>query len=1148
MSLSLRRGSSLILAAGLLGVGLSEQGHAKERSETELAEAAAIEAATNALAPAVRWLGFTDRSDDPAQECDPVEAAYGRCVELVDFLDMAAAWNEGEVPDKARRALRRDISHLHAQLWEGMAYRWNDKEDVIKDTLGVAGLYYLPTPGSIWESSARGQRWLFALPEPGLWLKPTRWLQEGPLPSGLEELPDGRIIGAPIYRDLRFHRPSGVPQAPEMALVKGRFASRLAYDGKRHAYDIMDGDPQSSGPFFEQMYPYDTARESQDASLAPLAHFIVPATLKRPNLDPADLNVEALRREAFKAVSFSSDRGYNAARELALAEFQRFYHLVGTQILRFALEEYTPTHLRVLTALIAMDTPPSKLQENAGARDVVAASEGQTDDDALISGLVMPQALSAGRNFSINYDQLPPSVVEDFVVRFEEWQNPPPDFLDAFNARVFERLDEFLRPGSAPIQALDDDSLEKWIDAWSEPGRAPDVSRFIKRIGLETLVERLQQDEQDEVLTRVLLDHVELDVSGRFNPSEDFLATPADQEAQTATQWKNVLAKHGFYPNPIPDGPGAVDPIAICTTRDRKEALSEPSFGSVDLDVIIAGKDEPKSAEALLWSARDTVPFLLVDDPSTSKPTVDRLVGLPNGQALYRVRWKVWSGWHLLWGTESLGEDSGKRRLVMRTAAICEDTVITPPDLIPTLVRAAMLDGEFRGTIPVTGLSRRERKEIEDRERLGRGQIAKGGPSGDEAVEAGTKTEEIGEEVGTSAERTVDLSEDDPTRADAITLTQASRLGGLVNRKDTRQRIQVTEASSPVAYLQSLVHPPLEAIAATQKSMMVLLYDVNRGARGHRMWSWRPRSPYMQEQRRVGSKDWMRVALWAQNVQVAEEVGYHTLVSPAWHPTESVSAGSPTPRWRRHTARDFNLTGALGYFPYRQVDFSCPDSESVLDDVNDPSTLALCDDGEALTTAATDGIAFDMSSLYDFWILDQPRIAVEFGPEVQVLLLPGGTGRFNSEGEPDYAPALSIRAGALAGLRFAPDPYPLWLRGTRTPWGANAPDGSSRLGRFQHGLRVGFLLGAGYNGFEGNLTSEYWGGWSIRRTQGPTATFTPYRPGGLVGPYLRGQMGVVILPGDEDRYYEMDRRYEILFGVRGQLRLTGGPAALPEVE
>jgi len=1141
-----RRGLPLSLV-GLAGALLAVPASAKEKSDTELAEAAAAEAATNALAPTVRWLGFTDRSDDGAQECDPVDAAYGRCVELVDFLDLGDAWREGETPSRAQRALRKDISDLTAQQWEGMAFRWDDKDDVIQETLGAAGLFFLPSPGSIWEASARGQRWLYSLPDPALWLNPGRWIQVGPVSKTQEEQPDGRISGAPFYRDLRYHHPTGVPDPPEMALVKGRFATRLAYDGKRHPFDLMDGDPQSSGPFFEQMYPYDTAIESQNLDLAPLAHFIAPEALKRAGLNPHDPDVEALRRDTYQAVSFAADQGYDAARGVALTEFQRFYHLVGTQILRFALEEYTPTHLRVLTALIAMDTPPGRLDESAGARDVVAASEGQTDDDALIGGLVVPQAYSAGRAFSINYDQLPPSIVEEYVQRFPEWTNPPPEFLDQFNAKVFERLDDYLRPGSAPLTDLRDDALAKWVEAWSQPGRAPDVNRFIKRIGLEVLVSRLPEEMRDEVLTRLLLDHVEVEVSGRFNKTAGFMATPSDQEAQTATQWKNVLAQHGFYPSPIPDGPGAVDPIAICTTRDRKDALTEPSFGAVNLDVLVVAKDRLEGAEAVLWSARDQVPFVLVDDPSTSKPKVERLVGLPGGQAIYRARWQVWTGWHLLWGTESLGEGSGRRRVVMRTAAICSDTVITPPDLVATIVRASMLDGELRGTTQVTGLSRKERKDIEDRERLARSGVAVKGPSNDDAVKVEQAAEDAGTEVGTSAERTVDLSQDEPTRADEISLAQASRLSGLVNHKDSHQRINVVEATGTVAYLQGLVRPTMEDLARPVKSMMFLTYDVNRGRRAPKLWSFRPRSPYMQDQRRVGAHDWMRVAMWTNNVQIADDVGYHTLVSPAWSPTESVSAGSPTPRWRRHTASDFNLSGGLADFPWREVLYSCPDDAATQDDLNDPSTLALCTDGTIRSVANTDGLALDLSSTFNFWFLDHPRMSVEFGPEVQALFLPGGTGRFNSDGEPDYAFTKSIRAGAIAGLRFAPDPHPLWLRGTRTPWGSNAPDGTSKLGRFQGGLRAGFLLGAGFNGFEGNVTTELWGGWSLRRADAPGASFTPYRPGAFVGPFARGQMGIVLLDGDDARYYEMDRRYEVLIGVRGQLRLSG-QTALPEAQ
>ena len=112
-------------------------------------------------------------------------------------------------------------------------------------------------------------------------------------------------------------------------------------------------------------------------------------------------------------------------------------------------------------------------------------------------------------------------------------------------------------------------------------------------------------------------------------------------------------------------------------------------MGAIYVDQVFAGQDTQLNPEltndALLWDARFELPFIMFDNPVVNEPSVQRLVGLPDGEALYRVRWTVWSGWHLLWSMESY---EGQTRLSLKTGAICDNTVIANPDLVATIVRA----------------------------------------------------------------------------------------------------------------------------------------------------------------------------------------------------------------------------------------------------------------------------------------------------------------------------------------------------------------------------------------------------------------------------------------------------------------------------
>ena len=177
--------------------------------------------------------------------------------------------------------------------------------------------------------------------------------------------------------------------------------------------------------------------------------------------------------------------------------------------------------------------------------------------------------------------------------------------------------------------------------------------------------------------------------------------SPQDLEGLASDKWQGVLSDHFFATQKIDQGLGAIDPTAVCTQGTRLQALSETTVGAIYVDQIFSGQDTKLNPEltndALLWDARFELPFLMFDNPVVNEPSVQRLVGLPDGEALYRVRWTVWSGWHLLWSMEPY---EGQTRLSLKTGAICDNMVIANPDLVATIVRAGFLVDEFYPTEP----------------------------------------------------------------------------------------------------------------------------------------------------------------------------------------------------------------------------------------------------------------------------------------------------------------------------------------------------------------------------------------------------------------------------------------------------------------
>lgn len=617
-----------------------------------------------------RFVGFADlpRSED----CPPAAAMVGACVEEVAFLPPPDR-------DRARESLPRwrTLAVQWARMWEGLTWRWAREDDRVAAAL--APYDALPTAAETWDPWRKDHR-AVAVPDPGGWINESAWIA-----------PEGSLYGKVRYSVSK----GTVPH--DAAILAGRFAQRLGADGRPFPHELMDADPADSKPFFEQLYPY----QGHGASglEAPLAQFKLPEGLGREGEDLSTLQRLLLR-----------ERSYDGLRAKASEAFVDFHRELSVQVLQFATADYTPNHMRVLAALTAMNHPPPWDDlDRAGGRGLVAASLGETDDAATVAARVDRTRLILDRDFELNPEALPLEVAAHHVALLYRAYPPDAAAMRLLNDELREMLGDILdaRLLARPLEGTLQDPRAETMDVWARNNVAPGRDSALvvlagQRLALKLALERLPRDERAERETWILLDH------GHFESKKGFegggLLTPAEVVGSTTSQWVNALSRHGFAPAPLDQGLGAIDPMSICTTRDGVAALSEPSIGAVRLDLLFVGSDPPSGrpdGDTLLWEARHQLPFLQVDDPEVSRPQVEWIVGLPDGKAVYRARWRIWSGWHLFWGAEDLhGQGT---RLALRTGAVCADLVLAPPELVPTLLSASLLDGRLRGTQPARG-------------------------------------------------------------------------------------------------------------------------------------------------------------------------------------------------------------------------------------------------------------------------------------------------------------------------------------------------------------------------------------------------------------------------------------------------------------
>jgi hypothetical protein len=1050
-------------------------------------------------APPLRTVGFVAR---PGGACeDAVAARQGECVDVVDFFPLDLA--QGGDPGEPARAVLRDLARLQVDVYDGLAYRWGAGD--LEQTVRARGYVALPDARSTWERSDVPRR-TYATPPVAAFLGNGDWFEPSVAPD--------HARSRASFGHVRYAWPEGQEPPPPLTRLAGRFAERLGYDGRQHDFDLMDADPDTSGPFFEQLFPY-TGLDGTVYGAGegrPLVEFQVPEHEFDPDDPAAALH---LYEDSFSDVLVAATPG--AAREFAAVRFERFARVVYVQTTQFAMENFTTNQMRVLAATTAMAVPPGALAAEFGlSRDLVAAARGETDttEEVLAHVDTGPRTPTS---VGLRYESLPREVVVAWVDRLVREFEPGEAYYRVVQREVEGALRALLVAQPPALTSLSTDARRAWLRAAVLPSEDRDeVDTEVLRIALGLLVvppaslpalQKRMAPERDRIEAWMLSDQARLAIASTFD--EEAASTPREVTDAAIGQWTAVLSSHGYAPEQVPQGLGAVDPTAVCTRLDGVAALDEPSFGTVNLDVLV---DAPRGldGEAVLDAGAERMPFRMIDDPQF-EPVVERLIDLGGDRSLYRVRWRLWSGWHLFW--DVLPHDATRERLVLRTGAVCADTVLAPPDLVPTVVRAGLLSGNLRPTTPETRAEWRAWRDAQVEDEVS--EVDPDAIAGRVASAPG----EVAGQVGGAREALA-------AKPDAGALA-----GQRPSFKDSGFEI-VEEPLGPAAtYLTGIAQAPLRAAAAD--GLLVVVFDASAPGPRVALGDLTPRTPYAREQatvRRDGAR--VRTAAWAWWFD--PERPRPVQVAPGWAPKDSVSGGEDRPRWRRRRSLDVWLATGASAVPRHVATYGCAGGAP-------PGFAGPCEGSvESL------GAGVDLQGVSTWWFHDGPRLGLDAGFDARVGLRPAGTPFLYDERDPpQLAWAIRPQVGLVVGLRGAPRSGPLHGGDHARPWGAPGPDGRSRLHRTQWGVRTFLLLGPGFEGTEGNAGAEGWLGWSLRRARSRNATFTPYRPGALLGPYARFELGFPVGAPPEPRYLELQRTTTWSVGVRLQLRLAA-PAPEPE--
>lgn len=897
---------------------------------------------------------------------------------------------------------------------------------------------------------------------------------------------------------------------------------------------------------------------------------------------------------------------------------ERFLDQIGVRILGHATLEYNPTHVRTLTALAALRSPPPPLtnaQEstgllvgpNAGHRDRSVFGAATEDEARAPSGWT---GGSLSGDIGAQTSKLPNELRWQWIQRLllKHAAGAEPNGLPHRGEKALYDCPTEACPdlksrdpattGLTRWQAYD--ALRQLVRARGADLAPEELATVIDTVRRESTTEEAE-DMSEQLLEllmdqarvhpgRLLLDHVLSELSNTLNAGSVWEA--AALEAEATAVFEGVLDDHGYPTVPLKIRGEPANPLAVCSDR----AAEGSGIRAIELDVLFEGSaqlrhtlesarragatsdDGGAAVRAATWAilqeAARTLPFVVVDAPGRNPPTVEPIFLLPGDQeggdrAIYRARWRVWAGWHLMWGisherfaaANAVGdaqrwiEGDG---LVLRSGALCDDTTFVAADVEATLLRASLLRGFAPSILPRRAAAKPPPAQpeapgsLEDvgegaEEALGEANAAADTVASEAAAVLGAIPTEMPSDTSSvqglldkfNAEPPPDETTDEgpdtpagdvrkvmlrrlqshpsltcPTRRDAGTLRDDADLDG---RSELYGDCDDTSAE----------------FIASRGPQLFLVFDLH-GGRSPTPPGY-ARSPYLS----LSSRRLSGSVFAVSTVRDPDDALTARHLLPDHRPL--VARGG---RWARRKTVELTLGFEGGWSPLDVLSAKCDPKYD-----GPPSVTCVRDASNELINRERSsedftrvGVHAGMQVLATTWDTRYQRTGFDAGAELGLnVTLPAIYGRSSLQRialvRPRVAAVFGVRALLLPALRQPPGP---------APWGATRGSaGGPRFGRAVFALRTGWSVTALPQAVEGGPLLEITLGPAVRSLAGAFGAVTPYRPRMVLSGFIRGDAAFKIAT-IETRLTFVNYRVTATFGVHASFAVGAKMAKEPE--